>query len=88
MQNTQTESRQRTEGLKTTVCMYSMHGRVIVDNMYEFFSRRLERYADNNKHSMESVHHFSSRQDCRNIAEVPSFTRRTARSATPFVSDR
>ena len=35
-QNTQTESRHRTEGLKTTVCMHGMHGRIIVDNMYEF----------------------------------------------------
>ena len=36
---------------------------------------------------MESVHHFSSRPDCNNTADVPSFTLRTALSAIPFVSD-
>ena len=36
---------------------------------------------------MESAHHFSSRPDCNNTAEVPSFTLRTALSAIPFVSD-
>ena len=30
---------------------------------------------------------FSSRADCYNTAEVPSFTLRTALSAIPFVSD-
>ena len=32
-------------------------------------------------------HHFSSRPDCNNTADVPSFTLRTALSAIPFVSD-
>ena len=36
---------------------------------------------------MESAHHSSSRPDCNNTAEVPSFTLRTALSALPFVSD-
>ena len=36
---------------------------------------------------MESAHQFSSRPDCNNTAEVPSFTLRTALSAIPFVSD-
>ena len=36
---------------------------------------------------MESAHHFSSRPDCNNTADVPSFTLRTALSAIPFVSD-
>ena len=36
---------------------------------------------------MESAHHFSSRPDCSNTADVPSFTLRTALSAIPFVSD-
>ena len=39
------------------------------------------------KHSMESAHHFSSRPDCNNTADVPSFTLRTALSAIPFVCD-
>ena len=36
---------------------------------------------------MESAHQFSSRPDCNNTAEVPSFTLRTTLSAFPFVSD-
>ena len=36
---------------------------------------------------MESAHQFSSRHDCNNTAEVPSFTLRTALSAIPCVSD-
>ena len=36
---------------------------------------------------MESAHHFSSRPDCNNAADVPSFTLRTALSAIPFVSN-
>ena len=36
---------------------------------------------------MESAHQFSSRPDCNNTAEVPSFTLRFAFSAIPFVSD-
>ena len=36
---------------------------------------------------MESAHQFSSRPDCNNTAEVPSFTLRTALSAIPLVSD-
>ena len=40
------------------------------------------------QHSMESAHHFSSRPDCNNTAEVPSFALRAALSAIPFVSDR
>ena len=40
------------------------------------------------KHSTESAHRFSSKPDCNNIADVPLFTLRTARSAIPFVSDR
>ena len=39
-------------------------------------------------HSMGSTHHFSSKLDCNNTAEVPSQTLRTALSAIPFVSDR
>ena len=39
-------------------------------------------------HCIESAHHFSSNPDCSNTAEVPSFTRRTALSGMPFVSDR
>ena len=35
-------------------------------------------------HSMESVHHSSSRPDFNNTAEVPSFTLRTALSANPI----
>ena len=38
------------------------------------------------QHSIESAHHFSSRPDCNNTAEVHSFTLRTALSAVPFVS--
>ena len=34
-----------------------------------------------------SAHHFSSRPDCNNTADVPSFTLRTALSTIPFVSD-
>ena len=34
---------------------------------------------------MEYAHHFSSRPDCNNTADVPSFTLRTALSAIPFV---
>ena len=49
--------------------------------------RDLERFAERKKHSMESAHQFSSRPDCSNTAEVPSFTLRTALSAIPFVSD-
>ena len=33
---------------------------------------------------MESAHQFSSRPDCNNTAEVPSFTLRTALSAIPI----
>ena len=36
---------------------------------------------------MDSAHHFPSRPDCNNTAEVPFFTLRTALSAIPFVSD-
>ena len=36
---------------------------------------------------MESAHHVSSRPDCNNTADVPSFTLRTALLAIPFVSD-
>ena len=32
---------------------------------------------------MESAHHFSSRPDCNNTADVPSFTLRAALSAIP-----
>ena len=39
------------------------------------------------QHSIESAHQFSSRPDCNNTAEVPSFTLRTALSTIPFVSD-
>ena len=39
-------------------------------------------------HSMEAAHRFSSRPDCNNTADVPSFTLRTALSAIPFVSDQ
>ena len=35
---------------------------------------------------MESAHHFSSRPDCNNTADVPSFTLRTARSPICFRS--
>ena len=38
-------------------------------------------------HSMESAHHFSSRPDCNNTADVPSSILRTALSAIPFVPD-
>ena len=38
--------------------------------------------------STEADHHLSSSPDCRNTADVPSFTRRTDLLATPFVSDR
>ena len=37
---------------------------------------------------MESVHHFSSKPDCNNTADDPSFILRTALSEMPFVSDR
>ena len=50
-------------------------------------TRGLERFADSSNNSMESAHHFLSRPDCNNTAEVPSFTLRTALSAIPFVSD-
>ena len=40
------------------------------------------------KHSKESAHHFSSRPDCSNTAEVPSLILRTVLSAIPFVSER
>ena len=40
------------------------------------------------QHSMESAHQFSSRPDCKNTAEVPSFHLGTALSSIPFVSDR
>ena len=40
------------------------------------------------KHSIESDHHFSSNPDCNNTADVPSFTRRTARSVISLVADR
>ena len=36
---------------------------------------------------MESAHHFSSRPDCNNTADVPSSFQRTALSAFPFVSN-
>ena len=36
---------------------------------------------------VESAHQLSSRPDCNNTAEVPSFTLRTALSAIPLVSD-
>ena len=36
--------------------------------------------------SMQSTHHFSSKQDCNNIEEVPSFILRAALSAMPFLS--
>ena len=39
------------------------------------------------QHSIESAHQFSSRPDCNNTAEVPSFTLRTTLSTIPFVSD-
>ena len=55
-----------------------------VDMKFSRAIRGLERLAD----SMESANHFSSRPDRRSIADVPSFTLRTARSAKPFVSDR
>ena len=35
---------------------------------------------------MKSAYQFSSRPDCNNTADVPSFTLRTALSAIPFVS--
>ena len=38
-------------------------------------------------HSMESAHHFSSRPDCNNTADVPSLILRTALSAITLVSD-
>ena len=38
--------------------------------------------------SIESDHHLSSSPECGNTADVPSFTRRTALSAMPFVWDR
>ena len=41
----------------------------------------------NPTYSMESAHHSSSRPDCNNTEDVPSFTLRTALSAIPFVSD-
>ena len=34
---------------------------------------------------MEFAHYFSSRPDCNNTADVPSFTLRTAPSAITFV---
>ena len=37
---------------------------------------------------MESNHHFSFNRGRKNAADVPSFTRRIARSAIPFVSER
>ena len=46
----------------------------------------LERFAE--RYSIESDHHLSSNPDCNNTADVPSFTRRAARSAIPFVSGR
>ena len=49
-------------------------------------TRDLERFADRTA-SMESAHQFSSRPDCNNTAEVPSFTLRTVLSTVPFVSD-
>ena len=36
---------------------------------------------------MESAHHFSSKPDCNNTADVPSFNLRTALSPMPFLSD-
>ena len=36
---------------------------------------------------MESAHQLSFIPDCKNTAEVPSFSLRTALSAIPFVSD-
>ena len=41
-----------------------------------------------NRNFKESDHHLSSNLDCSNTADVPSFTRRMARSAMPFFSDR
>ena len=40
------------------------------------------------QHSIESAHHFSSKTDCNNTADVPSLILRTGRSAIPFVSGR
>ena len=40
------------------------------------------------QHSTESAHHFSSKPECNNTTDVPSFILCTALSAIPFVSDR
>ena len=48
----------------------------------------LEHFEDKQWHSVDSDHHFSSSPDCSNTADVPSFTRRMALSAMPFVSGR
>ena len=49
---------------------------------------RLEHFADMLQHFMASAHHFSSKLDCNNTAEVTSLILRTALSTTPFVSER
>ena len=51
-------------------------------------ARRSWMFGREQRHSKKSDHHLSSSPDCNNTADVPSFTRRTALSAMPFVSDR
>ena len=65
-----------------------LHGFQNVSRMvFSHHARDLVCFADSSKHSMESAHHFSSRPDCNNTAEVPSFALRPALSTIPFVSD-
>ena len=51
-------------------------------------ARRSSSFRRLQQHFIESDHHSSSSRDCTNTADVPSFTRRIARSEIPLVSDR
>ena len=48
----------------------------------------LRHFADSSGIPLNRPTFFSSKPDCTSTPDVPSLTRRTARSAMPFVSDR